>query len=80
MPLLLALAKQKTSSKMRLYSNWVLSRLAERELYNENPRSALVKLNNDNLSFPIYDWLFSVLFFSFYIQILNQVVDYRGTI
>ena len=22
-------------------------------------QSALVKLNNDNLSFPIYDWLFS---------------------
>jgi len=22
-------------------------------------KSALVKLNNDNLSFPIYDWLFS---------------------
>ncbi len=24
---------------------------------------ALVKLNNDNLSFPIYDWLYSVKYF-----------------
>jgi STE24 endopeptidase len=23
-------------------------------------QSALVKLNNDNLSFPVYDWLYSV--------------------
>ena len=24
-------------------------------------KTALVKLNNDNLGFPIYDWLYSVL-------------------
>jgi len=31
---------------------------------------ALIKLNNDNLGFPIYDWLFSVIiFFSVFIII-----------
>ena len=56
------LERQKISSKCRQNgftgSNHCLKwRLLETILYY---RSALVKLNNDNLSFPIYDWLFSV--------------------
>ena len=27
-------------------------------------RTALVKLNNDNLGFPVYDWLFSACYHS----------------
>ncbi|XP_076059851.1 CAAX prenyl protease 1 homolog [Oratosquilla oratoria] len=41
------------------YSEFQADEFARKLGYSEQLQSALVKLNNDNLGFPVYDWLFS---------------------